>query len=287
MQIGFLGLGAMGSRMASRLIAAGHQVSVWNRSPEPARGLLSKGAQLAATPAAAASGAEIVISVVRDDDASRAVWDQPLTGALATLAAGAIAVESSTLTVARVRYLAAAMSAAGRAFIDAPVVGSRQPAESGTLIFLAGGPLAVVERIRPVLLAMGSAVHHVGETAGAGMAMKLMVNALYAEQVAALAEIMSLGERYGIPLQRSAEILSELPATSPAARGAAALIAARSFAPQFPIGLVEKDIANLMAAAKSVAADAPIAQALHALLARAVADGFASDNITGLLQLYR
>ena len=227
MNVSLLGLGAMGARMAVHLLDAGHTLTVWNRSPGPADALRQRGARVATTPAEAAQSAEVVLSMVTDDDASRAVWIGP-DGALAGLAQGAVAVESSTLTPGRVRKLAQAVGERGASFLDAPVMGSRPQAEAGTLIFLVGGDGASVERVRPLLEAMGGAVHHVGPT-GQGAALKLAVNGLYAIQVAAVGEWFHTLRAAGVEADRVVDVLSVVPVTSPAAAGALAAIAAGRF----------------------------------------------------------
>src|SRR5271168_1104442 len=139
MRIAVLGLGAMGRRMAVRLLRAGHSVSVYNRSAGPLHDLVAAGAMAGTTPRAAADGAEIVIAMVRDNEASRAVWCDEQDGALKGIGAGAIAIESSTLTPGWVRELAAKVQQTGANLLDAPVVGSRPQADAGQLIHLVGG----------------------------------------------------------------------------------------------------------------------------------------------------
>jgi 3-hydroxyisobutyrate dehydrogenase len=184
-RVAILGLGAMGSRMASRLIDAGLAVTVWNRTPAVAEALARTGARSAATPQAAALGAEVVISMVYDDEASRSVWLDPDDGALGGMSAGGLGIECSTLSPAHVVRLHEAAAAHGVAFLDAPLAGSRPQAEAGQLIFMVGGAVADVTRAEPVLLAMGSAVHRAGE-AGAGSVVKLMVNTLFGSQLGAV-----------------------------------------------------------------------------------------------------
>lgn len=271
MKIAFLGLGAMGSRMAARLVAAGHEVVVWNRS---ARAL--PGAAVAGTPREAAVGAEMVIATVRDDAASEAVWLGP-EGALAGMGPGALGIECSTVTPDHVRRL----HGLGR-FVDAPMAGSRPQAEAGQLIFLVGGDLANVARAEPVLLAMGATVHHAG-ACGAGAAVKLMVNTLFATQVAVMAELIGMADRAGIDPARAVEIIGATPVASPAGKGAAAAMLGRGFAPAFPIDLVVKDLAMALASG----ADLPMAAVTAAVFGRAVDAGHASANITGVVQLFR
>lgn len=283
-RLAFLGLGAMGSRMAARLLAAGHEVTVWNRSPGPGAELAASGARVAATPRDAASGAEAVLAMLRDDDASRAVWTDAETGALAGMRAGALAIECSTLTVGWARELAALAAARGVRFLDAPLAGSRPQAEAGALIFMAGGDAADLAVAEPVLRAMGGAVHHAGRH-GTGAVAKLAVNALFGIQVAALAEILGFVRASGADPARVAEILGATPVASPAAKGAAAAMLAGAFAPLFPVALVEKDFGYVLAAAGD-GGRAPLAAATRAILREAVARGLGGENLPAVTKLY-
>jgi 3-hydroxyisobutyrate dehydrogenase len=280
-RIAVLGLGAMGSRMAARLIAAGHDVIVWNRSPGPAALLALSGASIASTPRAAAAGADIALSMVRDDDASRAVWLDPDMGALAALPAGAVAIESSTLAPDTARALAAAGAARGVPVLDAPVAGSRPQAEAGQLIFLVGGDAPTLDRVREVLLAMGGAVHHAGP-AGAGMAIKLAVNAMLAVQVAALAELSGMLAAQGLDAARAADILGATPVASPAAKGALASMVAGAYAPNFPVALAEKD----MGLVDAVARVSPVSHAARNVLRQAAEAGYGHEHLTAVRKLY-
>jgi len=275
----------MGSRMVVRLLDAGHDVAVYNRHPERASPLVERGATSAPSPAAAARGADIVISVVRDDEASRTVWLDAGTGALCGMKEGAIAVESSTLTPAWVKSLAEHMQRAHVRFVDAPVSGSRPQAEAGQLIYLVGGENEVVDAVRDVLLAMGGAVHHVGPL-GAGAVMKLAVNALLGIQVAALAEILGMTRRFGIADAEAVEILGSTPVTSTAAKAAGALMVARKFEPMFPIELVEKDLRYVADTSRSLGTRTPTTSAARTVFEKAVEAGWGADNMVGVMKLF-
>lgn len=283
--IAVLGLGAMGSRMASRLLDAGHRVTVFNRAAERMKPLVAHGARSADSPREAVRGAEVVIGMVRDDEASEAIWLDPGHGALAGLSAGAIAIESSTLTPAWVRRLGEVMKKQGVVFIDAPVVGSRPQAEAGQLLYLVGGEAAVIDRVRDVLLVAGGAVHHVGPV-GAGAVMKLAVNALFATQVSALGEVLAMTRRSGIADVDAVDLLASMPVTSPALKGVGALIVARNFNPMFPIALVEKDLRYFEETARQSGSRAPIAEAVREVYRKAIETGFGGDNIAGVAQLF-
>jgi len=284
MRVAVLGLGAMGSRMAMRLLRAGHTVAVYNRSPAPIDALAMAGAVHGATPRIAAADAEIVIAMVRDNEASRAIWCDHRDGALKSIDTGAIAIESSTLTPGWASELATRVRITGAAFLEAPVVGSRPQADNGQLIHLVGGSSDVFDRARGLLSALGGTAYHVGPV-GTAATLKLAVNTLFGAQVAALAEMLVLLRRSGCDPVVTAEILAALPVTSPAAKGALAMMLAKSEAPLFPIDLVEKDFAYTLGQAEAVSLALPIAAAVHARFAAAKADGLAASNITAVARL--
>jgi 3-hydroxyisobutyrate dehydrogenase len=202
------------------------------------------------------------------------------------LGSGAIAIESSTLSPRWVSELAARVLRTGAAFLDAPVVGSRPQADAGQLIHLVGGDEKVFDRARNVLSALGGAAHHVGPV-GSGATLKLVVNALFGTQVAALAELLALLRRSGGDPAALGEVLSSLPVTSAAAKGALALMLKRLDSPLFPIDLVEKDFAYTLAHAETTSTELPLTRAAHAQFAKAKAEGLEASNITALARLYQ
>ena len=284
-KIAFLGLGAMGQRMAARLLSAGHDLTVWNRSPDVAAALVSHGAKPAKDPAEAVRDAEIVFSMVRDDAASSDVWLSPESGALDALPEGAIAVECSTVSHRHIKKLSDAFGAAGRKLVDAPLAGSRPQAEQGQLIFLVGGETANVEALGPLFSIMGSATHHVGGT-GAGSIVKLMVNGLFGVQLAVAAELLGFAKASGIDVAGASEAIGATPVCSPAVKLAMGAMQAGDFAPMFPIDLVEKDFGLLAQDGESLGTSLPLSAATRSVYAKAKEQGFAGDNITGVAQLY-
>ena len=285
MKVAVLGLGAMGARMARRLVDAGFDVTVWNRTPGRASALVNRGARWADAPADAARDADVVLSMVRDDDASAAVWLAEKTGALGALPEGAIGVECSTVSLPHARSLASAFERAGRPFVDAPLAGSRPQAEAGQLIFFAGGETASVDGIRAVLEPLAAAVHHAGG-AGAGAAVKLMVNALFGAQVAVVAELIGFAGAADIDATRAVEIVASTPVCSPAAQGAAMAMLTRNWAPAFPIDLVAKDFGLVEHSAQRDGASVPLCRRVREIFAHALDAGLGGDNITGIVQLY-
>lgn len=283
--IAFLGLGAMGSRMAANLIRAGHELRVWNRDMAKTEALLDLGAVVAPTPRDAATDAELVIAMVRDDPASEQVWLDPDTGAAAAMSAGSVAVECTTLTPAWVKKLAGIFAAKHIDFLDAPVAGSLPQAEAGKLIFLAGGNGGVVEHVTPVLLNMGAVVHHTGDN-GSGATIKLAVNAMLGIQVAAFAEVLGMLRGAGIDLNQALEIMGSTPVISPAAKGYASLMVAGKAPLMFSVALAEKDMAYVNATAESVGQSVPVSAAVRDVMKTAISQGLGGENMSELWQLY-
>lgn len=275
----------MGSRMAQRLIAAGHTVVVHNRSQQAADRLVEAGASRASSPREAAAGADFVMAMVTDDEASRSVWLDPNEGASGGLVAGAIAIESSTLTPAWIAELSTAVAARGARFLDAPVVGSRPQADAGQLVHLVGGQASVFDNAKPVFAAIGSAAHHVGPT-GSGAILKLAVNAFFGIQIAALGELLGFLAKDSLDLSRTLEVLASLPVMSPAAKGIATLIATGNHAPLFPVSLIEKDFRYALAAAARRDAELPVTAATQEQYARALAQGYGDENASSVSKLF-
>jgi 3-hydroxyisobutyrate dehydrogenase len=230
----------MGGGMARRLIGAGYPVAVYNRSRARAEPLAAAGATVARNPREAAMDAGIIISMVADDDASRAMW-LGADGAIAGATRGAVMIECSTLSVAWVNELAQAVAAAGGELVDAPVTGSKAAAAGGELNFLVGGSPAALEKVRPVLMAMGRSVTHLGST-GSGALVKLVNNFLAGVQVAAFAEALTWLERTGIDQARAMAFLLEGAAASPVTKVVAARMVAGDFTPNFLLRLMTKDL---------------------------------------------
>ncbi len=282
--VAFLGLGAMGSRMAARLLQAGHQVSVWNRSPSAAEALAEAGAHVAATPHDAAQGADFVIAMLRDDEASQQVWLAPNTGALAAMREGAIAIESSTLSRHWIAELGSAVLAFGVQFLEAPVSGSRPQAEAGQLVYFLGGDEATAQAAESLLSTMGCAIHYVGPL-GSGAMTKLATNALLGIQVTALAELIGILQHAGVNADRVIQAMAATVVCSPFAKRAADGMLAANFTPQFPVELVAKDFGYVLAAAGSAESAPTIAAALQVFTA-AEQRGWGDEHRTSVVKLF-
>lgn len=284
-KLAVLGLGAMGTRMATKLLDAGHDVFVYNRTPGKAEALQAQGAKFMATPKEAVANADVVISMVTDDDASREVWLGESVGAVHGLRPDTVAIESSTLSLRWVQELGTALKKIGVDFLDAPVAGSRPQAEAAQLIYFVGGEQQILDKVKDILSVMGAAVHYMGPS-GAGMMMKFAVNAIFGIQVAAFAEMLNMAETAGIAMEKVVETLGTLPTTSPALKLVSGQMSSKAFAPLFPISLVEKDFRYIKDAAKQLNAEVPATEATWNIFRRAALTGLAADNISGVIQLY-
>jgi 3-hydroxyisobutyrate dehydrogenase len=256
-EVAFIGLGAMGSRMAMNLLGAGFALRVWNRDPAKARRLTDAGARLAASPADAANGAAFVLSIVADDLATREVM-LGASGIVARAAPGAIVIDASTNTPAMAREVAAAAAARGVHYLDAPVLGSTPQAEAGELVFLVGGDPAVLERSKPVLGAMSRACHYLGDS-GAGATIKLINNMVSGSLLAVLAEAAQVAEAARLDPVAAVAALSDGAAGSRMLRSKLPKMFERDFAPQFQLELMEKDIRYFLQLAGELDRPAPLA----------------------------
>lgn len=283
--VAVLGLGLMGGGMARQLVARGFSVAIWNRNPERAHAPGLENARVAATPADAARGAAVVISMLANDDASRAVWLGP-DGALETMERDAIAIESSTLTVDWVKALAARMAGQGIAFLDAPVTGSRDQAGSGALKFLVGGDAGGLALARPVLEALGTDIEHLGPV-GSGAALKLINNFLCGVQVASLAEALAMIERSGLDPAKAFAVLSAGAPGSPLVRGVGQRMMDRAYAPHFHPSLMAKDLAYAEAAFGAAGIDLASARAARDRFLAAAEAGFDKQDIASVVETIR
>ncbi len=282
-QIAFLGLGAMGIRMAQHLIDAGHAVTVWNRTESRAQPLLEQGAQWADTPAEAAQGAEFVIAMVRDDEASADVWLDEQTGAFKGMDEQAIAIESSTLSVDWIKTLAQHAQQRNVKFIEAPVSGSRPQAQHAELVYLVGGEASLFERAEPVLSLMGKKVNHTGGM-GSGALAKLVTNTLMGIQVTTLGELVAMLKRQGEDPDKILEAVSTTPVWSKTAGIVRKSMVNEAYEPQFPVDLIEKDLGYCLQAANQVA---PMTSAARTVFNEAQTQQLGEWNMTVVAKLYQ
>jgi len=287
--VAFMGLGIMGSGMAQRVLAAGFPLVVYNRSPRRAEPLVQQGARAARTPGEAASQASIIISMVADDPASRALW-LGQDGALAAAAPGSVLIESSTLSVSWVRQLHDAARKVGCDLLDAPVTGSKPQAQAGELNFLVGGDPAALQRARPVLQVMGRAIHHLGPS-GSGAMVKLINNFMAGVQVAALAEAMALLERAGtdehLDREKALNVLLNGATASPVVKVVAARMAARDYTPNFLLKLMAKDLDYALSEARQRGLTLHTPATALELMKRAIAAGYGEQDMAAVVEIFR
>ena len=254
-RVAFVGLGGMGSRLARRLLDAGHELTVWNRTPAKAAEL---GAPVAANPAEAAARSELVITMVTDPPALQAVTEGP-DGVAAGADEETTVIEMSTVGPAAIERLAQALRGS---LLDAPVLGSLSEAEAGTLSIFVGGEPELFERWRDLLAVLGTPLH-VGSS-GSGAAAKLVANTTLFGAIGVLGEALALAQALGLSRENAFEVLAATPMAAQAERRRPALESGE-FPPRFPLRLARKD-ADLIA---EQGLDLRLAEAARSWLAEA------------------
>lgn len=263
-----LGTGIMGAGMARNLVRAGHAVTVWNRTAQKARPLADDGADVADDPAAAVAGAQVVVTMLFDADSVAEVMDR----ALPALPAGAVWVQAATVGLDGTARLVALAGRHGVAFVDAPVLGTRKPAEDGMLTVLASGPPHLRAAVEPVFEAIGARTVWVGDVAGAAHRLKLVANSWVLALTAATAQAVALAEGLGVPPRAFLDTIAGGPLDSGYAQVKGAAMIAGDFAPSFGVDGAAKDARLIAEAAEGAGVDSGLARAL-AQSYRSAADG--------------
>jgi len=278
MKIGFIGLGSMGLGMAGNLIKAGHTLTVYNRTRSRAVELESSGAMIADTPADAASGAEILITMLADDRAVESCVQSP-GNAIASLPAGAIHISCSTISVDLSRRLVAAHNGNNQHYVSAPVFGRPEAAAAGKLWIVAAGPSDQVKRCQPIFDACGQKTFIVGEEAPAANVIKLAGNFLITTVIESLSEAFALGRKYNVDPNTFLEVMTSSLFNAPIYKNYGAMIAADKFEPvgfKLPLGF--KDNRLVIAAAEEVSVPMPMASLVHDRFLAALANGMAETD---------
>jgi 3-hydroxyisobutyrate dehydrogenase len=256
-KVGFIGLGRMGHGMAGRYLDAGFSVAVWNRSKAKAEDLIARGARWASSPADAADGADAVVTMVADDEASRAVW-LGKDGAAAAMKAGSLAIECSTVSHQHALDMARELRGRGLIYIDCPVTGLPQAAATGKLTLLVGAEPADLVSAKPYLAPIGDVVRHFGAV-GTGTVFKLINNLMGAVQIASLAEGVAMAEQAGLDMNLVAEALATGAVASPQVIRHSKRMVARDFSgASFTSALRYKDAVYAVKLAESLLADPPL-----------------------------
>jgi 3-hydroxyisobutyrate dehydrogenase-like beta-hydroxyacid dehydrogenase len=266
MRVAFLGLGIMGQSMAANLVKAGHEVTVWNRTPREV-----EGARTATSPAEAANGAEVVWMCVSDTSAVEQVLFGPQ-GVENSLSEGMVVVDSSTISPSATRRFAERVNARGAQYVDAPVTGSKIGAASATLIFIVGGDAVVIERIQPLFQAMGKQVFHMGETSK-GQAAKLVMNLQIALIYEGFAEALTLATKLGVNTEALIPLVQASMVRSGVVDYKAPFIMKRDFSPNFPLRLMHKDIRLTLEAAKEARVKLPALETVEEIYDLATEEG--------------
>ena len=267
-RIGFIGLGTMGTPMATNLMKAGFPLIVWNRTASRMEPLVRLGAKVGKGPAQVAAEADVVITMVsRPQDVEELVF-QP-DGIQDGLKSGSVLIDMSTVSPVTSRKLAGAAAAKHAEFLDAPVVGSKGPATEGTLVILVGGLPSTLERCRPLFAAMGKTVIHAGGV-GTGSALKLATNLMLAHLAAGFAEGLLLVQRAGLEPQRYLEVLEASTFRSPWYQTKGVGMIKRDFTPHFALKHMQKDLHLMGELAKDVKAPLPVTRAIEDLFAQSV-----------------
>lgn len=269
----------MGHAMATNLVKAGHEVTVWNRTP----GKIVEGAGIAPTPAAAAQGAEVVWLCVSDTAAVEQILFGS-EGAEQSLAEGMIIADSSTISPSSTIKFAERVRNKGVAYVDAPMTGSKIGAANGTLIFMVGGDAAAIDRLSPLFAAMGKKIFRMGET-GKGQATKLVMNLQIALIFEGFAEALTLAIKLGVDPKQLVSLIEATMVKSGVVEYKAPFVLQRDFTPNFPLRLMHKDILLALAAAKEARVKLPALETVEEIYEMATEDGHQDLDYAATLTL--
>jgi len=267
MRVAFLGLGIMGHAMATNLAKAGHEVTVWNRSP----GKFVEGAGIAPNPAAAAQGAEVVWLCVSDTAAAEQVLFGT-DGVEQSLTAGMIIADSSTISPTATVKFAERVRGKGAAYVDAPMTGSKIAAGNGTLVFMVGGEGSDIDRLNPLFAAMGKKIFRMGEV-GKGQATKLAMNLQIALIFEGFAEGLTLATKLGVDPQQLVHLIGATMVHSGVVEYKAPFVLQHDFTPNFPLRLMHKDILLALDAAKEARVKLPGLETVEEIYEMSTEDG--------------
>jgi 3-hydroxyisobutyrate dehydrogenase-like beta-hydroxyacid dehydrogenase len=280
--ISYLGLGTMGSGMASNLLKAGYKLTVWNRSAEKCEPFARKGARVAESPADAVRDVDLVIYCLSNEEAVEEVVFGAK-GILSGSSEGQIAIDMSTVLPATSLREQEAYAEHGVDFLDAPVFGSKKESADAKLWIMAAGNKAIYEKVKPVLEHLGQTVHYLGKSGNAAV-MKLVGNLIVALEMEALAEGLVLAQKAGLDLNTVMEVLKVADFRSPLIASNGPNILKRDFSPSFALKLMLKDAGLIEKFAGSLQSPIPALRVVEKNLASAVALGFGQENASALIK---
>lgn len=279
-RVGFIGLGYMGQPMVNRLIEAGHDVTLYNRTAGKCAPFADRGARVVASPSELASACDVVVTMLASSDAVESTFLGP-EGLLAGVRRGASLVDMSSTAPDVSVALARACKQRGAAMLDAPVAGTVRAATDGSLIVMVGGDAGAFETQQPLLATFGKHVFHVGE-AGAGTRMKLVVNILLSLTSQALAEALVFGAAQGLDRQKMLDVLVTTPSSSVVVQRKGQVMVNRDYKPAAPLRLLHKDLGQALAVAQDMGVPMPATAAAHALYAVGMARGYAEQDFAAI-----
>lgn len=280
-KIGFIGTGLMGSGMARCLIRNGYDVHIYNRTRAKAEEVAALGGEVAATPADAARGADVIVTMLADPAALLGVIQGP-DGVLSAVHPGAVLIDSSTVSPPTTLSVLAMLKAEGADMIDAPVFGSKNEAEKGELGFIVGAERHVLARVQDVLDCMGR-TNHVGGN-GLGAHAKLVVNLIIAGTLQAFNESMVLAAKAGLDPDAMLKIILSSRARSGIIEMKAPQILKRDFTPFFPLQLMAKDMRLVLESAASLGVELPFATSLSGIYEHCLASGLAGEDFAATIK---
>jgi 3-hydroxyisobutyrate dehydrogenase-like beta-hydroxyacid dehydrogenase len=287
MNIGFIGLGAMGAGIVPRLMAAGHTVTGWNRSRDKADALIASGMRFADTPRAVAQASEIVFSIVTDAAAVRAVALGE-DGIIAGLGPGGVYADMSTIAPDASRTISAEFAKKGLAMLDAPISGSPVTLAAGSASVMVGGDKAAFERVTPVLLAIGPKVTHIGAS-GLAVQMKIAVNLLLMVEVIAFGEAVALAEKGGVAREVAVDAILKSVAASPVLgyRGPFILEGKMPKVPLADVTLQQKDMLLALELGRKLGSPVPLAAAANEMMNACRGLGIDHRDFVAAHEVYR
>ena len=274
--LGYVGLGVMGSRMVDRLLAKGHSVTGYNRTKAKAQWLVDKGLKWADSPRQVAAAADITFSMVTNSEALQDIADGP-NGVIAGLAAGKLWVDMSTVSPAVNRALVARVRAKGADMLDSPVSGSVITLEQGKLTMMVGGSKESFERIKPILLDIGPKSTHVGDN-GLALAMKIATNLSLAAQMLAFSEGVLLAEKSGIPREIAVEVLTHSAIASPMVQYRGPFVLKMPDEAWFDVNMMQKDLLLALELGRQVSVPLPTTSLTNEYLSAARGMGLAKQD---------
>ncbi|PYF84522.1 3-hydroxyisobutyrate dehydrogenase/2-hydroxy-3-oxopropionate reductase [Marinomonas alcarazii] len=283
--VGFLGLGIMGKAMATNLVKAGFDVTVWNRNSAKCDELVALGAHQGITPRDVAAHCDITFAMVSDPDAALALCQGP-NGVAAGIGAGRGYVDMSTVDDTTSKEIADLITQAGGRFLEAPVSGTKKPAEDGTLIILAAGDQSLYNDVKPAFEVMGKMSPYLGDV-GQGANMKLVVNMMMGGMLSIFSEGMSLGQKAGLDGQQILDIVEAGAMANPMFKGKGAMLLKGDYTTSFPLKHMQKDMRLAVALGDQLDQPLPTAAIANEAFKQALKAGFAEEDIAAVYKIVK